>query len=249
MDEDIFYSDDEFSDSEIYNQSPGSGSNIFSSFGKQDAIFSRAFSLDAGTQAYARSNENFNTIDSPITQISSGIQSLLKNDSQRLNRMPSKQLSYSSMAKKEPLQPQKPQNIIKINKPEPKKPAAPTNIVNGQHVKVAETALSAGYRFKARNPEADPRYPQDQQLMVGPIPGNLEHDVIYNSLRSIFQSRGPVCFMFVHKSAVKDNESGKPVKFGYVVFAEKGVAQKVLKEGYVTLGGGHKIKVRQMLKM
>jgi len=250
MEEDIFYSDDEFSDSEIYNQ--GSGSNIFSSFGKQESIFSsRAFSLDSGTTAFSNLNENhnFNTIDSPITQISSGIQSLLKNDTQRLNKLPGKQLSYSSMAKKEPLQPQKPQNIMKINKPaEPKKPAS-GNIVNGQHVKVAETALSAGYRFKARNPEADPRYPQDQQLMVGPIPGNLEHDVIYNSLRSIFQSRGPVCFMFVHKSAVKDNESGKPVKFGYVVFAEKGVAQKVLREGNVTLGGGHKIKVREMLKM
>ena len=34
-----------------------------------------------------------------------------------------------------------------------------------------ETALSAGYRFKARNPEPDPRYPADHQLMVGPIPG------------------------------------------------------------------------------
>merc|ERR1712112_129096 len=148
-------------------------------------------------------------------------------------------------AKKEPLQPQKPQNIIKINKPEPKKPAPP-NIVNGQHVKVAETALAAGYRFKARNPEHDPRYPQDQQLMVGPIPGHLEHDVIYNSLRSIFQARGPVCFMFLHKSAVKDCESGKLVKFGYVVFAEKGVAQKVMKEGYTTFQG-HKIAVKNML--
>ena len=29
--------------------------------------------------------------------------------------------------------------------------------------------------------------------------GHLEHDVIYNGLRGIFQSKGPVCFMFVHK--------------------------------------------------
>jgi len=262
MDE-IFYSDDEFSDSDMRDklfQGSGAGSNYFTSYGKTDSIFSnrtfsvdrsfsvdngeQSFSLDNGSQTFA--NENFNTIDSPITQISTGIQSLLEDGQQRINN-PTKQLSYSSMAKKEPLQPQKPQNIIKINKPEPKKPAPP-NIVNGQHVKVAETALAAGYRFKARNPEADPRYPQDQQLMVGPIPGNLEHDVIYNSLRGIFQSRGPVCFMFVHKSAVKDNDTGKQVKFGYVVFAEKGVAQKVLREGSVTLGGGYKIKVREMLK-
>ena len=38
------------------------------------------------------------------------------------------------------------------------------------------------------------------------------------------------------------------VKFGYVVFAEKGVAQTVLKEGFITFGGGQKIKVREMME-
>lgn len=260
IDEDIFYSDEEFSDSDIYQASDTRESQYYSTIGKAtEAIFSNrlrqnsngAFSSEGGSQTlsnpYLNDNRSFNTIDSPITQISSGIQSLLSGDGQRFHKA-NKQLSYSSMAKKEPLQTQKPQNIIKINKPEAaKKPVVSPNVVNGQHVKVQETALSAGYRFKARNPEADPRYPQDQQLMVGPIPGNLEHDVIYNSLRGIFQARGPVCFMFVHKSAVKDNDSGKLVKFGYVVFAEKGVAQKVIREGTVTLGGGHKIKIRGML--
>ena len=91
----------------------------------------------------------------------------------------------------------------------------------------------------------------------------MDHDVIYNGLRGIFQSKGPVCFMFVHKvsphwtrgkylllyfqSAVKDNDSGKLVKFGYVVFAEKGVAQKVLKEGSI-LFQGSKITVKLMSK-
>ena len=56
-----------------------------------------------------------------------------------------KNLSYSSMAKKEPLQPLKP-NIIKpklpplaIHRAEPKKPTTPC-------MRVAETALMAGYR-------------------------------------------------------------------------------------------------------
>ena len=109
-----------------------------------------------------------------------------------------KSLSYSSMAKKEPLQPIKP-NIIKpqipplaIHRAEPKKPTAPC-------MRVAETALMAGYRcffetrllagyrcifdrlspilrncmhgifrFRASNPEHDPRYPADQQMMVKP---------------------------------------------------------------------------------
>jgi len=257
-DEDIFYSDDEISDSELY-QASSFASKYFS--GKSESIFSnRLRQNSSGTlspedvslsNSNFSSNKIFNTIDSPINQISCGISSLLTNETQRYKSGPVKQLSYSSMAKKEPLQTIKPQhnipqskNIVRanslINKPELKKSLS-------AH-KVTETALSAGYRFKARNPEADPRYPCDQQLMVGPIPGHLEHDVIYNGLRGIFQSRGPVCFMFVHKSAVKDNDSGKLVKFGYVVFAEKGVAQKVLKEGSITFTGGQKIRVREMLK-
>ena len=81
-----------------------------------------------------------------------------------------KQTSWSSIAKKTPLQPIKPTN--NAQKP------APSRIIlksdkskGGVSVKATETALSAGYRFKAKNPEADPRYPADQQLMVGPIPG------------------------------------------------------------------------------
>ena len=46
-------------------------------------------------------------------------------------------------------------------------------------------------------------------------------------------------------SAVKDNDSGKLVKFGYVVFAEKGTAQKVIREGLTTFQG-HKIPVKEM---
>jgi len=251
-DEDIFYSDDELSDQEIY-QIP----DYFSS--KSTDIYGRSVtrvrqnSSGALSPSNVQDGGNFGTIDRPITQISMGMGSMglggsllgqVKSKSQ--TPAPTKAVSYSSIAKKEPLQPQT-ANIIKprpipcsLYKPEPKKPAAPS-------VRVPETALMAGYRFKARNPEHDPRYPQDQQLMVGPIPGHLDHDLIYNSLRSIFQSRGPVCFMFLHKSAVRDQDSGKLVKFGYVVFAEKGVAQKVLKEVTITFNGGIKINVHPML--
>ena len=161
---------------------------------------------------------------------------------------------------------------------------------------VSRVSTNTNCRFRASNPEHDPRYPADQQMMVrfgifglyrslmshfqvGPIPGHLDHDTIYNSLRSIFQARGPVCFMFLHKvgscsilfeicinynmfifvsmkssikyvffqGAVKDNNTGKPVKFGYVVFAERGVAQKVLKSGSIAFNGGIQIKVSPML--
>jgi len=242
--EEIFYSDEDISDSELYQASQGS--RYFS--GKPESIFSSKLWQHAGGMSPENvSNTFYNTIDSPINQISFGISNLLSNNSSLYKSAPVKQISYSSIAKKEPLQPVKTQNNIprpplsrpnSINKVDPKKVVS---------CKVTETAISAGYRFKARNPEADPRYPADQQLMVGPIPGHLEHDVIYNGLRGIFQSKGPVCFMFVHKSAVKDNDSGKLVKFGYVVFAEKGVAQKVSREGTVIFQGS-KITVKQMSK-
>jgi len=243
--EEIFYSDEDISDSEL---DPGSQSSRYFS-GKPESIFSNKLWQNAGGISPENvSNTFYNTIDSPINQISFGISNLLSNNTSMYKSAPVKQISYSSIAKKEPLQPVKTQNNIprpalprtsSINKVDPKKAAV--------SCKVTETAISAGYRFKARNPEPDPRYPADQQLMVGPIPGHLEHDVIYNGLRGIFQSKGPVCFMFVHKSAVKDNESGKLVKFGYVVFAEKGVAQKVSKEGYIIFQGS-KITVKRMSK-
>ena len=61
----------------------------------------------------------------------------------------------------------------------------------------------------------------------------------------ISKSRVTKINFYTFQSAVKDNDSGKLVKFGYVVFAEKGVAQKVSKEGYIIFQGS-KITVKQM---
>ena len=95
---------------------------------------------------------------SPINQISSGISNLLKHESPRNKTAPVRQLSYSSMAKKEPLE--------IYNKPAPKPVARTNSLINKAELKkalssskVTEAALSTGYGFKARNPEADPRYP------------------------------------------------------------------------------------------
>lgn len=252
-DEDIFYSDEELSDSEVYAPSyskyfTSRSESIFSSRLRQNSsgTLSPEESVRAGSTNTA--GKVFNTIDSPINQISSGITNLnllVKESRPAFPGQSSKPISWSSIAKKEPLQTIKPQNNIPKPLPKSYKPKQEKTI----STKVNESAVSAGYRFKAKNPEADPRYPAAHQLMVGPIPGHLDHDVIYNGLRAIFQSRGPVCFMFVHKSAVKDNDSGKMVKFGYVVFAEKASAQRVLKEGSITFNGGNKIQVKMMAKI
>ena len=109
---------------------------------------------------------------SPITQISSGITNLnllVKESRPGFPGQSSKPISWSSIAKKEPLQTIKPQNNIPKPLPKSYKPKQEKTI----STKVNESAVSAGYRFKAKNPEADPRYPAAHQLMVGPIPGKL----------------------------------------------------------------------------
>eukprot|EP00088_Acartia_fossae_P036934 TRINITY_DN3812_c0_g1_i13.p1 TRINITY_DN3812_c0_g1~~TRINITY_DN3812_c0_g1_i13.p1 ORF type:complete len:266 (+),score=42.37 TRINITY_DN3812_c0_g1_i13:56-853(+) len=243
--DEIFYSDEESSDSELFKANRISryfsqkSESIFSTRVRQSSISP----VDNNTVSVESVNSTL-FIDSPINQISSGFCNLWSKEDKLES---SKRMSYSAIMKKDPFPSNA--NTIKVEKLKPALRSLSTQKAkdNTKLGKVTESALAAGYRFKAKDPVPDPRYPGDQQLMVGPIPGSLEHDVIYNNLRSIFQSRGPVCFMFIHKSAVKDVESGNPVKFGYVVFAEKGIAQKVLKEGQVTFGGGHKIKVRPMV--
>ena len=107
---------------------------------------------------------------SPINQISFGISNLLSNNTTMYKSAPVKQISYSSIAKKEPLQPMKTQHNIP-RPPLPRASSIKADPKKAVSCKATETAISAGYRFKARNPEPDPRYPADQQLMVGPIPG------------------------------------------------------------------------------
>jgi len=233
VDDEIFYSDEE-EEQDIFKSSSRI-SDYFSA--KSESIFSSRLRDDS----ISPDNASPIYIDNPINQISSGIGSLLREETNEPKKSINKTISYSAMMKKTPLTPNTQINNVKVLKPRPQK------VVNKKPTaKASESALSAGYRFKAKDPSPDPRYPSAHQLMIGPIPGHIEHDSIYNNLRSIFQSRGPVCFMFVHKNAVKDAQSGNPVKFGYVVFAEKGTAQKVLKEGSVTFGGGIKIKVKPM---
>jgi len=171
--------------------------------------------------------QHINNIVNPVDQISSGMKNLFTEIADSLPPM-----SYSAITRRSP--------ILKPSPPRPKSTSPPpvTTITNP----------SIPYRFVSKNPVADPRYAPEQQLMLGPIPGHLDHDNIYNSLRGFFQTRGPVQFMFIHKGAVKIQSSGdKTVKFGYVVFAKKGPALAILKEGNVTFGG-HSIKVKAMEK-
>jgi len=259
--DEIFYSDED-SDSEIDKTCTNS-----QYFSKPESLFTSRLGQRQNSMSPDTEHNPGIYIDSPINQVSAGIGSLLSGDARAPRpyggtgddlrarvggvHARSRQPSYSAIMKKQPLSNNTQFNNVKANEICQEKLLRTTssNKIDTRKtvaVKVSESALASGYRFKSKEPSPDPRYPKDQQLMIGPIPGQLEHDLIYNNLRSIFQSRGPVCFMFIHKSAVRDLESGNSVKFGYVVFAEKGVAQKVSSEGHVTFGGGHRIKVKPM---
>jgi len=102
------------------------------------------------------------------------------------------------------------------------------------------------YWFKSGCPTPDPRWPACQQLMIGPIPGDVE----YSTLRSAFLSKGHTIHLFIQNNQAwleKNQEKfgKKQVKFGYVVYTDNCVASRLLAAGHV-LVGHVRVAVKQM---
>jgi len=102
------------------------------------------------------------------------------------------------------------------------------------------------YWFKSGCPTPDPRWPALQQLMIGPIPGDVE----YSTLRSAFLSKGHTIHLFIQNNQAwleKNQEKfgKKQVKFGYVVYTDHMVAQRLLAAGHVMVGHA-KVAVKEM---
>jgi len=102
------------------------------------------------------------------------------------------------------------------------------------------------YWFKSGCPTPDPRWSSKQQLMIGPIPGDVEYAV----LRSAFLSKGHTIHLFIQNNQAwleKNQEKfgKKQVKFGYVVYTEPEVAKRLLCQGYVMVGHA-KVAVKEM---
>jgi len=102
------------------------------------------------------------------------------------------------------------------------------------------------YWFKSGCPTPDPRWPARQQLMIGPIPGDVE----YATLRSAFLSKGHTIHLFIQNNQAwleKNQEKfgKKQVKFGYVVYTEQEVARRLFTSGHVMVGHA-KVKVKEM---
>lgn len=102
------------------------------------------------------------------------------------------------------------------------------------------------YWFKSGCPTPDPRWPARQQLMIGPIPGDVE----YATLRSAFLSKGHTIHLFIQNNQAwleKNQEKfgKKQVKFGYVVYTEPEVARRLLSQGHVLVGHA-RVAVKEM---
>eukprot|EP00088_Acartia_fossae_P055819 TRINITY_DN64888_c0_g1_i1.p1 TRINITY_DN64888_c0_g1~~TRINITY_DN64888_c0_g1_i1.p1 ORF type:complete len:326 (-),score=47.73 TRINITY_DN64888_c0_g1_i1:197-1174(-) len=102
------------------------------------------------------------------------------------------------------------------------------------------------YWFKSACPTPDPRWSAEQQLMIGPIPGDVE----YSQLRSAFLAQGHTLHLFIQNNQgwlEKNQEKfgAKHVKFGYVVYTERDTAFRLLSTGYVAVGPT-KIRVKEM---
>ena len=155
-------------------------------------------------------------------------------------------VSYRAAAARSPSSTPSPTGFTVVQKKEKKAPAeksaGPYTAPNP-----ANTATEVGYKLNYKAPRPDPRFRGDVQIMMGPIPGSLSHETAYLELRSIFQAKGRVQFMYMSPSFVP-KELGKAVKYGYVVFEDKSDATRLLKEQYVTLMKQHKIRLTKMVK-
>jgi len=115
--------------------------------------------------------------------------------------------------------------------------------------KTTITATSAGFYFNHSKPSPDPRYPCQNQVMFGPVPCVLAHDILYLELRNILFQKGKIVNMFLHKNAIKMKESGKLVKYGYAVFEDSGVAGRLLQQGNLAIADGVAVKISPMVKL
>ena len=158
-----------------------------------------------------------------------------------------KPLSYSFAASKTPppppsVSPPPPPPVVvkKVVKEEVKQPERVLPAQPGV------TAVEVGYKLNYRQPKPDPRFKADTQMMMGPLPGHLTHEVAYLELRTSFAARGRVKFMYLSPSFL--DHGGRSVKYGYVVFEEKADAQRILKDGFVTFLKKYQIKLKRMGK-
>jgi len=169
-----------------------------------------------------------------------------------------KKISWSQIAKKPasetfpPPPVSRPLPTFEESKPLPvKKPLAASKpsldeVKDDSLVAMTNKHGKGKYWFKSGCPTPDPRWCAKQQLMIGPIPGDVE----YATLRSAFLSKGHTIHLFIQNNQAwleKNQEKfgKKQVKFGYVVYTEPEVARRLLAAGHVLVGHA-RVAVKEM---
>ena len=89
------------------------------------------------------------------------------------------------------------------------------------------------WKFKSSEPFPDPRWSPEQQLMIGPIPGDMRPRDIESAL--VFH--GPIHWIFIQDNRVwlkknkerfmKEGKMHRFVKFGYIVMQSYGFCTPV----------------------
>ena len=137
------------------------------------------------------------------------------------------------------------------------KPAAVVAFKTAKKIRKNNKTKEIGnYSFKPVSPLPDPRWPPEQQLMIGPIPSAMK----IKDIRPLFDSIGSLShfFIFTHQQKHYQYYHTLPVhhpwrkqfnqtqvKFGYVVFRSPEVAKRLLARGYIMVGQ-LKVEVKEM---
>lgn len=235
-------------------------------YGDYDPMFGgapRIPLLNLNNLASFNNSYNVSPNNSFSSSSSNGQNSYLDSISNNNNNNTSFKSTYSQMARKEPSLPvMEPPRITSsptgevqtcyvppVNPKPSKNVVAKLSLDDVQDDSVVAMNNKHGkgkYWFKSGNPTPDPRWQSCQQLMIGPIPGDVE----YSTLRSAFLSKGHTIHLFIQNNQAwleKNQEKfgKKQVKFGYVVYTDSAVAGRLLAQGHVVVGYA-RVAVKEM---
>ena len=115
-----------------------------------------------------------------------------------------------------------------------------SNCSHGSSESGTKTDVGRPYIFRPGHPTPDPRWPAEQQLMIGPMPLSVE----YTEARSaLLPYDGNIIRLFISPNLVVINED--VFKFGYIVYSHAQIASRLIAGGFVIVGGV-KVTVKKM---
>jgi len=145
----------------------------------------------------------------------------------------------------------KPRTPINNQKTPPASKPSLDSIVCTSQVALTNKQGEGKYWFKSGCPTPDPRWPASHQLMIGPIPGDVE----YSDLRTAFLGWGHTCHLFIQNNQAwlqrnQQKFGSRQVKFGYVVYSDSETAARLYRQGSLMVRRGRwgqsQVRVKRM---